>query len=144
MAMVGSVTMSVLDIVGVAALVPLVQLATSTDRDTGAIGVITRLSATRRATPSDAKLAVVIAVFMVTAFVLKGVLGISLRWWQLGFVARQERETAARLLRGYLAAPYVVLHRAWALDAGLPGRRGRQHDLRQGRGRACCPSAPSR
>ena len=45
---------------------------------------------------------------MVTAFVLKGVLGISLRWWQLGFVAKQERDTAARLLRGFLTAPYVV------------------------------------
>ncbi len=40
MALVGSVTMSVLDIIGVAALVPLVQLATSSDRDGGAIGVI--------------------------------------------------------------------------------------------------------
>ncbi len=108
-AMVGSVTMSVLDIVGVAALVPLVQLATSTDRDTGVIGVIARLVGDPPSDqPSDAKLAVVIAVFMVTAFVLKGVLGISLRWWQLGFVARQERRTAARLLRGYLVAPYVV------------------------------------
>jgi ATP-binding cassette, subfamily B, bacterial PglK len=105
MAMVGSVTMSVLDIIGVAALVPLVQLATTSDRDGGAIGVITDFLG---GDPTDAQLATFIAVFMVTAFVLKGVLGISLRWWQLGFVATQERDTAARLLRGYLTAPYVV------------------------------------
>ena len=104
-ALLGSVTMSLLDILGVAALVPLVQLATSDSRATGAIGYLSRAMG---GNPSDAQLAVVIAVFMVTAFVLKGILGITLRWWQLGFVARQERDTAARLLRGYLTAPYVV------------------------------------
>jgi ABC-type multidrug transport system fused ATPase/permease subunit len=109
MALVGSITLSFLDILGVAALVPLVQLATSTDRDTGAIGVIADVVGGRSGDqPSDAELAVVIGVFMVSAFVLKGVLGITLRWWQLGFVARQERETASRLLRAYLNAPYVV------------------------------------
>ena len=105
LALAGSLTISLLDILGVAALVPLVQLATGTNRDGGILGFISR---TIGGEPSDGRLAVVIAIFMVTAFVLKGVCGITLRWWQLGFVARQERETASRLLRGYLTAPYVV------------------------------------
>ena len=118
-ALLGSVTMSLLDTLGVAALVPLVQLATSDSRDTGAIGYLSRAMG---GNPSDAQLAVVIAVFMVTAFVLKGILGITLRRWQ----ARLRRPTGARDRRAAAAwLPHRAvrrLHRPRDVDAGLPRR----------------------
>ena len=138
---VGSVTMSVLDIIGVAALVPLVQLATSTDRDSGAIGVISRLRGRRpAATPSWRASS---ASSWSRRSCSKACSASRLRWWQLGFVAKQERDTAARLLRGYLTAPYVV-YTARGLSMQVY-RVGEGVSMTYGKVVVgCWPSAPSR
>jgi ABC-type multidrug transport system fused ATPase/permease subunit len=96
---------ALLDMVGVLALLPLMQLLTGQDRQEGALGAVTRLLG---GNPSDAALALTIAAMMITAFVAKSAVSIGFRWWQLGFIAEQETRTAVRLLSGFLGAPYAT------------------------------------
>lgn len=93
---------------GVAALVPLMQLLTDQPRDSGVLGMVTRALG---AGASDTQVAIVISSVVTGAFVLKSAVSISFQWWQRGFLAEQETRTSARLLRGYLGAPYSVFLR---------------------------------
>lgn len=108
----GSVLTALLDMLGVAALVPLVALVTEQPTGTGVLGVINDLLGGEA---TSTQLAIVVSATMVAAFTLKGLLSIAFRWWQIGFVAGQEQQTASTLLRAFLAAPYA-LH----LRRGLP------------------------
>lgn len=108
----GSVLTAMLDMLGVAALLPMMQLITGADRETGALGLLADWIGPGA---TDQALAIALACIIVAAFSIKGTLTIAFRWWHLGFVTAQERETAVRLLRGYLAAPYHLY-----LQRGLP------------------------
>lgn len=100
----GSLATAVLDLIGVAALLPLMQLLTGEDRGTGVLGWVSRALGT----PSDTRLAVTIGAFIVVAFGVKGLLTLAFRWWQLGFLAKEAVWAATSLLRGYLRGPYVL------------------------------------
>lgn len=104
LAVVGAVLTAFLEVVGVASVVPLMQLLTGADQHSGVLG---RLSAALGDPPSD-RLATVIAAIVLVAFVAKTLVGMAFRWWMAGFLARQEADTAQSLLRRYLAAPYRV------------------------------------
>jgi ABC-type multidrug transport system fused ATPase/permease subunit len=99
----GAVLVAMLDMLGVAALLPLMQILTDRPRSEGALGVVVAVVGENR---SDQWVAVFVSLVMVGAFVLKGVLTICFRWWQLGFLAKEQVRTSSRLMRGYLAAPY--------------------------------------
>ncbi|WP_162254062.1 ABC transporter ATP-binding protein [Nocardioides sp. Soil774] len=90
------------------ALVPLMQLLTDQPRDSGALGLISPVLGNA---VSDTQLAIVISAVMTGAFVLKSAVSISFQWWQRGFLAEQETNTSARLLTGYLGAPYAMFLR---------------------------------
>ncbi len=104
----GAVVTAILDMVGVSALVPLMQLLTDQPRDSGALGLVSPVLGEGS---SDTELAIVISVVMTGAFVLKSAVSISFQWWQRGFLAEQETSTSARLLTGYLGAPYAIFLR---------------------------------
>ena len=99
----GSVVLSLLDTLGVLAMLPMMQYITAQDRDAGALGWINRLLGD----PSDATLVASLALIIVGAFVLKDVFSIVFRWWQLHFMARNQVAIEARLLEGYLVGPYA-------------------------------------
>lgn len=111
LATLGSLLAAAMDMLGVAVLFPLIQLLTSADRSSGALGLFTDVFGD----VSTQRLVIIISVTMVSAFVAKALLSTVIRWWQLGFIAVQERDTAVRVLRGFLSASYET-----HLGRGLP------------------------
>jgi ABC-type bacteriocin/lantibiotic exporter with double-glycine peptidase domain len=102
----GYVLLSLLDMIGVAAIVPLMTILGGGNYQSGIIGALWN----SLGKPEPALLTTVIASAAVGAFLLKGIFGILFRWWSLGFLTRQQNETAIGLMRSYLVAPYS-LHR---------------------------------
>lgn len=100
--LVGSVVAAGLEIVGVASVVPLMQLLTGSDPNTGALGTFSRYFGNP---PAD-QLAQILAASVFSAFLVKALFTIAFRWWMTGFIAVQEAETAISLLGKYLTAPY--------------------------------------
>ena len=100
----GSVVAAGLEIIGVVAVVPLMQLLTGSPTDTGLLGRVSAFFGN----PPDSRLAVIIALVVFGAFVLKALFTLAFRWWMAGFLSTQEAETSTAMLRRYLAAPYWV------------------------------------
>ena len=103
LSVVGSVLISLLDTLGVLAMVPMMQLVSGAPTDEGALGRVSDLLGS----PDDRTLVLVLAAFIVGAFAAKDVLAILFRIWQLRFMADQEVATSTRILRGYLVGPYA-------------------------------------
>lgn len=99
---VGSFGLSVLDMVGVAAMLPMMQYVSGLKPDTGALGLLRRALGN----PTDSKLVLVLSVLILTAFVLKDVCAYVFRRWQVRFMAGEEVATSTKLLEGYLVGPY--------------------------------------
>lgn len=99
----GAVVLSLLDTLGVVAMLPMMQYITAQDRDRGALGMVNDILGQ----PSDGVLVAALAALIVGAFVLKDVFSILFRWWQLTFMARNQVEIQARILEGYLVGPYA-------------------------------------
>ncbi|WP_165355113.1 ABC transporter ATP-binding protein [Nocardioides oleivorans] len=99
----GSVVLSLLDTLGVLAMLPMMQYITAQDPDSGTLGVVNRVLGH----PSDGALVAVLALIIVGAFVLKDVFAVLFRWWQLNFMAKNQVAIQARLLEGYLVGPYA-------------------------------------
>lgn len=101
-AVLGSLVVAFAEIAGVAALVPLLQILTGSSGQSGSLSWVSRLTGLER----ENDLALAIAAFVFAAFLLKSGLTLAFRWWMLGFINQLEADTASRLLRSYLAAPY--------------------------------------
>ena len=99
----GAVVLSILDTLGVLAMLPMMQYITAQDRTAGALGWVNRLLGE----PSDGALVGALALIIVGAFVVKDVASIGFRWWQLNFMAKNQVAVQARLLEGYLVGPYA-------------------------------------
>lgn len=116
-----SLVMSLLDLVGVLALVPLMQFISGSSRDQGALGKISSLTGE----PSDQVLAAWLAGSVVLAFVLKDLLAIVLRWWQMRFMAAYGADMSIRMMRDLMAGPYHrhltqnSADKAWIADSGV-------------------------
>jgi ABC-type multidrug transport system fused ATPase/permease subunit len=102
LALIGSIVVAVAEVAGISAVLPLMQLITGASADEGALGLVNSLLGH----PSESTVAIFVACTIFIAFLAKGLFTIWFRWWLIGFVAEQERETAIELLRRYLAAPY--------------------------------------
>ena len=98
-----SVMLSLLDMLGVLAMLPMMQYITGQDPSTGALGSINDLLGER----SESSLVAFLALLIVGAFVIKNVLALVVRRWQLGFMATNQVQIQARLLEGYLVGPYA-------------------------------------
>ena len=99
----GAVVLSLLDTLGVLAMLPMMQYITAQDPDAGALGAVNDLLGQ----PSEGVLVAALAGLIVGAFVLKDVFSILFRWWQLTFMARNQVAIQARILEGYLVGPYA-------------------------------------
>lgn len=101
-AILGSCVIAGLDMLGVAAMLPLMQLLTGANPSQGALGVISSIAGITD--PQTLIIAVAVAVGL--AFVLKSVVTIWFRWWLLGHTTRLEAEAATDLMRRYVLAPF--------------------------------------
>jgi ATP-binding cassette, subfamily B, bacterial PglK len=102
LAVAGSVVVAFFEMLGVAAMVPLMDLLTGGSRDEGALGVVSEVLGD----PNTKTLATILALVVFGAFLLKGLLSIGFRWWVLGFMRFQQVKTSVTLLQRYLSAPY--------------------------------------
>lgn len=100
----GYALLAVLDMVGVASMVPLLSVLSGGDYTTGIVGRLWRALGS----PSPGVFTLYIAAIAVSAFVLKGIFGIVFRWWSLGFLTKQQNDTAIGLMRSFLLAPYSM------------------------------------
>ena len=92
------------DLVGLAAVLPLMQVMLGADLNSGYIGVIYSLMPGE---PSRTTFVLVMAALMVLAFTFKAVAGLLLQWQSSGLIIRLQIQTATRLLDAYLSEDYV-------------------------------------
>lgn len=102
LAILGSVVLAALDTLGVAAMLPLMDLFTAGDTTDGISGYVSRLLGT-----DDLQtLILAMAGLVAAAFVLKTIFSVLFRWWLLGHTTRLTAEASAELMRLYVLAPY--------------------------------------
>lgn len=99
----GAVCLSLLDMLGVLAMLPMMQYITAQDPGSGALGIVNNLLNQ----PSDGALVGALALIIVGAFVLKDVCSLLFRRWQLNFMAKNQVGIQSRILEGYLVGPYA-------------------------------------
>lgn len=100
---VGSVALALLDTLGVAAMLPLMQLFTAGGGEQGAavtaIGDVIGSHDPQTLIP-------VVAGLIVVAFVGKSVATVAFRWWLLGRTTRVSADASSALLRRYVLSPF--------------------------------------
>ena len=102
LAVLGSVGIAALDTLGVAAMIPLMQVITG-DMSSGAAGTISDITGVA----DESTLVALIAGLVAVAFVSKSVCTIAFRWWLLGRTTRLSAEASSNLLQRYALAPYA-------------------------------------
>jgi ABC-type bacteriocin/lantibiotic exporter with double-glycine peptidase domain len=100
--LIGSLGLAGLELLGVMAILPLMQFIADMDRDAGALGVVHRMLGS----PSDEGLLAALAGLVIAAFVLKDIASVLFRRWQVHFMADQEVAMSTQVLGGYLTGPY--------------------------------------
>jgi len=103
----GSLALAGLELLGVLAILPLMQYIAGVSTSTGAVGVVRRLFGN----PDEQHVLPLLAVIVISAFVVKDIASLVFRRWQLRFMAAQEVAMSTSVLRGYLTGPY-----AWQLE----------------------------
>lgn len=99
-----SVILALLDTAGVAAMIPLMQLVSGADPDTGALAVISDLTGTS----DPATLIPLVALGITVLFIVKSIAAMSFRWWLLGRTSQVAALVSAELMHRYLLAPYAA------------------------------------
>ncbi|WP_396655849.1 ABC transporter ATP-binding protein [Microbacterium sp.] len=100
-AVAASVALAALDTLGVAAMVPLMQLTTGSTS-----GPVLEWLSDALGTSSVQVLLPVVAAFVAGAFILKSVGALGFRWWLLGRTTRVSARSSIELMRRYVLAPY--------------------------------------
>lgn len=102
-AVAGSMLVALLEVVGVALIVPLTQLLTDPDNPSGLLKRISDFFGN----PEQGTLAIELTAIIFVTFLAKGVFTLFFRWWVLGFVNLNAAEQADNLFRRYMYAPYA-------------------------------------
>ena len=97
-----SAVLALLDMVGVIAMLPMMQYVTGQPVTAGAMGRVNAFLGE----PSTRVLVLSLSLIIFGAFVIKDIASILVKRWQLRFMATQEIAVSTSLLEGYLAAPY--------------------------------------
>jgi ABC-type multidrug transport system fused ATPase/permease subunit len=100
---VGSAAIAALDMLAIALVLPLVNLAA----DSGGDHAVVRWLAYVIGTDNRQTLTLWVAGFVVGLFILKDLLSVFFVWWMAGFKAFNRVTTSSHLLRYYLRAPYT-------------------------------------
>lgn len=100
---VGLFTVSLFEMLGVAAVLPIVNLAMGAPIE-GYLKQVAELFGN----PDRAALIIIFGVVLVLAFILKGAFSLIIKRWSLGFVATQQSTTSVNLLNRYMREPYLA------------------------------------
>ncbi|WP_404430586.1 ABC transporter ATP-binding protein/permease [Microbacterium lacus] len=103
----GSIVLAALDTIGVAAMVPLMQLVTTGDTTSGAAGLISSALGIDDAQ----RLIPIVAGFVAGIFIVKSIAAVAFRWWLLGRTTRISALSSVELMRRYVLSPYSA-HRS--------------------------------
>ena len=98
-----STLLALLDMLGVLAMLPMLQYITGQSVDSGALGVVNSMLGE----PSLSVLVAAMAALIVGAFIVKDVCALFVRRWQLRFMAHQQVDISAGLLESFLTSPYA-------------------------------------
>lgn len=102
-AFLGSLLVSLADVVGILSIGALMLLITGISVGDGLLGTASQiLGITDRG-----DLTMFLAVVVFATFLAKSLAGIAVRWWMMGMLARQEVELSTEILTYYLRMPYV-------------------------------------
>lgn len=124
---VGQFVASLMDLLGLAVVLPLMEVLLGADMTQGYLGTISGLLGN----PSRESFIVVMAVVMVAAFAVKAVASLALGWWSSGVVIRLQNQTATRLLKGFLSLDYMSYRQSnladtiRVVDAGVSDAHGK-------------------
>lgn len=99
---------ALLDIVAVASMLPLTQMLAAPD---ALPGVVSTYLVPLIGTEDRRTVLLVLALLVVTAFVVKNLSVIAIRWWSLGITNAASGAAQAEMLRWYMGAPYVAHRR---------------------------------
>lgn len=100
---VGSFLVSLTEVVGLATILPLVQLIMGAPLDEGYMGTVHELLGQ----PERSTFTVILAVAIVTAFVLKAILGLGMQWWGSGYTTGLQVQLQGNLLTAFLTEGYA-------------------------------------
>ncbi len=101
---VGSIAISLTEVVSVAAVLPLVQILMGGSVDEGLPGTIGRVLGIS----NQNVLMGLLAGTVFGGMLLRSLFTLFFRWWSLGFLAFQNVATSVKLMRYYLTAPYSL------------------------------------
>jgi ABC-type multidrug transport system fused ATPase/permease subunit len=108
----GATFLGILDMVAIALVLPLVDLATSDRPGTAAVKLVSSLLGD----PGRGTLLLVLTVAVVVLFVLKDLGALAYAWWMNGFVFTERVRTSARILRHYLTSPWTTVSQRSAAE----------------------------
>lgn len=95
---------ALMDLLGLAAILPLMQVLLGADMQSGYLGILYRALGS----PSRETFGLLAAVIVVLAFAMKAILALMLQWWSGGFVIRLQIASSKRLLEVYLDEDYLT------------------------------------
>lgn len=107
LASVGQLVISTVDMLAVALVLPLVDLATGAPTQSGAVGFVSRTLGQ----PDRGTLTIILTVSVVVLFVLKDLGSLAFTWWVIGFNFRERVKVSSRLLEHFLTTPYTAVSR---------------------------------
>ncbi|MFW0110148.1 ABC transporter ATP-binding protein [Rothia sp. P13129] len=99
----GLFLVALFDMVGIAAIMPIIQLATGSEI-TGYLAIISDILGN----PGRTQLIVYLSIILVFSFIFKGVASLAIKWWSSGFIAHQQTAASVSLLHRYMNEPYLV------------------------------------
>lgn len=94
---------SLFDLLGVAAILPIIQVAMGNDYTSGYLGQIHKVLGS----PERETFILLMSGILVASFILKGVFSLAIKWWSSGFIARQQTASSVAVLGAYLREPYT-------------------------------------
>lgn len=106
-----SVTLALLDMAGVAAMIPLMQLITSGTPDGPFLQWVVQVLGTSELST----LIPLMAGFVALAFIVKSIGSMAFRWWLLGRTSRIAALASSEMMNRYVLSPYSA-HRARSLS----------------------------
>ncbi|UEJ81121.1 ABC transporter ATP-binding protein/permease [Brachybacterium halotolerans subsp. kimchii] len=106
--LVAAAVSALLDILAVASMLPLTQLLAAPD---ALPGVVSTYLVPLIGTDDRRTVLLVLALLVVTAFVVKNLTVIAIRWWSLGITNAASSAAQSEMLRWYMAAPYAAHRR---------------------------------
>lgn len=94
---------SLFDLLGVATILPVIQVAMGEDYTTGYLGQLHKLLGG----PERETFILGMSVILVASFILKGIFSLIIKWWSSGFISRQQTASSVAILGGYLRESYI-------------------------------------